>query len=129
MSRFSAGMHSSCTHWRTRSRTFLASSGISKSMAMAGSLRPGLSLSRDTASRPAAGAGKLESSSPSASRGRGEDLLLAHALAAVGGLLAGALQVGAFGAVEGVFGLLGLFLVAALLDEGALLGVELARGV
>ena len=33
-SRFSAGMHSSCTHWRTRSRTALASAGISKSMDM-----------------------------------------------------------------------------------------------
>src|ERR1700744_3598970 len=28
-------MHSSCTHWRTRSRTALASAGISKSMDMA----------------------------------------------------------------------------------------------
>src|SRR5262249_27736770 len=34
-SSFSAGMHSSCTHWRTFSRIALASAGISKSIDMA----------------------------------------------------------------------------------------------
>ena len=37
-SSFSAGMHSSCTHWRTFSRIALASVGISKSIDIAGFL-------------------------------------------------------------------------------------------